>query len=164
MMRQSRTNGGRVFRINGKKVVDAKKLKALTITQKDCDQGDKKNPALCAAARAIRREFPGAIGAEVHLGRAYVEYPDKVVRYVTPKALRTEIVAFDRGGTFEPGEYLLNKARSVEKARYAKMRHDRAKGLIRLQPTTTAGRAARARHRPHIVAGVRTRRARFTTA
>lgn len=94
--------------INGKKVVDAKSKMKIHITKRDATEGDNKNPSGCAAARAARRDVPHCVSARVHIGRVYVEYKDKWVRYNTPKALRTEIVAFDKGGSFEPGEYFLN--------------------------------------------------------
>ena|SRR5882762_1769533 len=93
--------------INGKKVVDATKAVTINITNRDVTDGDNKNPSGCAAARAAKRDIPSAINARVHIGRVYIEKPDKWVRFETPHALRTEIIAFDRGGSFEPGEYKL---------------------------------------------------------
>jgi hypothetical protein len=92
--------------INGKKVVDATKRVKIMITKKDTVEGDNKNPSSCAAARAAKR-IENCISARVHLGRVYIEQKDKWVRYQTPEALRSEIIAFDRGGSFQPGEYTL---------------------------------------------------------
>ena len=95
--------------INGKKVVDATKLLHIEITKQDAERGRNKDPGGCAAALAIVRSFKkeGAKAARVHLGRIYVEYPDKWVRYKTPAGLKTEIVSFDRGRSskFMEGTY-----------------------------------------------------------
>jgi hypothetical protein len=93
------------MRIAGKRVVDATKAAKLRITKRDVALGDTKDPGACAAARSILREFEGAKAARVHLGRVYVEYEDKWVRYRTPTSLKSEVIAFDRGGQFSPGEY-----------------------------------------------------------
>ena len=95
--------------INGKRVVDATKPLHISINKRDASLGKTKDPGACAAARAIIRTVADAKGARVHLGRTYVEYPDKWVRYKTPDALKTEIVSFDRGGKAEytEGDYTL---------------------------------------------------------
>lgn len=93
--------------INGKKVVDATRKVKIKITPRDATEGDNKNPSSCAAARAAKRDVPHCISARVHIGRVYIEQKDKWVRYNTPGSLRTEIIAFDRGGSFDPGEFEL---------------------------------------------------------
>lgn len=99
------------MQINGKKVVDASGPLKITITPRDAALGKTKDPGGCAAARAIIRGYKdeGAKAARVHIGRTYIEYVDKWVRYKTPDALRTEIVSFDRGTQpkFMAGEYKL---------------------------------------------------------
>jgi len=104
--------------INGKKVVDATKPISIHITARDAIDGANKDPAGCAAARAVKRDLH-CVSARVHIGRVYVETPKQWVRYHTPRSLRTEIIAFDRGGSFEPGEYKLgvpeNRRVQVEK-------------------------------------------------
>ena len=92
------------MRIAGKKVVDATKPLRITISKRDASLGKTKDPGACAAARAIIRTLADVKGARVHLGRTYVEYPDKWVRYKTPNALKTEIVSFDRGARAEYAE------------------------------------------------------------
>lgn len=99
------------MRINGKKVVDAKKPLKITITARDANGASRRDPGNCAAARAIVRGYreEGATGARVHLGRTYIEYDDKWVRYNTPRSLKTEIVSFDRktNPEYSCGEYNL---------------------------------------------------------
>jgi hypothetical protein len=99
------------MQINGKRVVDASGPLKITITPRDAALGKTKDPGGCAAARAIVRGYrdDGAKAARVHLGRTYVEYDDKWVRYKTPVPLKAEIVSFDRGNKpeFMQGEYKL---------------------------------------------------------
>ena len=93
--------------INGKPVVDAKKSVKINITERDVETGNNKNPGSCAAAKAAKHSLK-CISARVHIGRVYIEQEKQWVRYTTPAALRTEIVAFDKGGSFQPGEYKLS--------------------------------------------------------
>jgi hypothetical protein len=97
----------RVQEIDGKPVFDAKKPLILTVNRNDVAKADAKEPADCAVARACRRELH-AKEVRVHLGRVYVRLNEgNWTRYITPKAMRSEIIAFDRGGAFEPGEFRL---------------------------------------------------------
>lgn len=96
----------RIMKINGLPVVDAKDSITLVVTAKDIENAKKKNQAECAAAVACRRQLK-ASEARVHLGRTYIRFNGKYRRYITSSALRDEIVAFDRGGRFQPGEYML---------------------------------------------------------
>ena len=95
--------------IAGKKVVDAKKPLRISISKQDATKGKTKDPGACAAARAIVRTVADCKSARVHLGRTYVEFPDKWVRYKTPDGLKIEIVSFDRGtkAEYAEGEYTL---------------------------------------------------------
>jgi hypothetical protein len=125
-------------------VVDAKSPVVITITKNDIERADRKEPADCALARACRRELH-AKEARIHLGTTYLRMNEgNWVRYRTSAALRTEIIAFDRGGTFEPGEYRL-----TPKPPSQKLGADRRDG-----PRLKRGKPRRP---PHIVTGVRTR-------
>ena len=95
--------------IAGKKVVDAKKPLRISISKADAAKGKTKDPGACAAARAIVRTIADCKSARVHLGRTYIEFPDRWVRYKTPEGLKVEIVSFDRGSKAEytEGEYTL---------------------------------------------------------
>lgn len=92
-------------RINGKLVVAAKRKVTLHISAADVRKGNTKDPGACAAALAAMREIPNCVAARVHLGRVYLLQKDKWLKFKTPEALRGEIIAFDRGGKFEPGDY-----------------------------------------------------------
>lgn len=94
--------------IHGKPVVNAKKVVTLHISPMDVKKGSVKDPGACAAARAAMRAVPNCIAARIHIGRAYLLGKDgKWLRYKTPEALRGEVITFDRGGKFQPGEYTL---------------------------------------------------------
>jgi hypothetical protein len=97
----------KVTAIDGLPVLNAKGPLVLTITDGDINKADNKNPADCVVARAIRRQCH-AMEARVHLTRVYVRTTkDHWDRYRTPKAMRDEIIAFDRGGSFEAAAFHL---------------------------------------------------------
>lgn len=137
--------------IKGKKIVDANEPLQLSISKADVRAGKVRNPSGCAAAVALERECKGAVSAHVHLSRVYVEYPDKIVRYKTPPALRTEIVSFDRGHRFDAGDYMLPPPPPSDVRRIG-----RQQGSSTSQ--TNPNRDRRYRKRPyHQVSGVRVR-------
>lgn len=125
------------MRINGKRVVDASKPLRISISKQDAALGKTKNPAKCAAARAIIRTLADVKGARVHLGRTYIEYPDKWVRYKTPQGLKIEIVSFDRGSKpeYTEGSYTLYAPAPTDKL-----------GMRKKIAGNTSGR----KRRPHI--------------
>jgi hypothetical protein len=101
----------KVYTISGLPIVDAKRPITLHITKADIARAADsiQEPARCAAARACYREL-GAKEVRIHMYRAYVRTNDhNWVRYYVDGRLRHEIIAFDRGGSFEPGEYKLSK-------------------------------------------------------
>jgi len=108
-------------KIGGRPVVNGKRKVLLHISPADVRGGKNKDPGACAAAKALMREIPNCIKARVHLGRTYLLKDDNQwYRYKTPDALRTEIVAFDKGGKFEPGEYELRPLAPSELLPYKK--------------------------------------------
>jgi hypothetical protein len=133
------------MQIAGKPVKDSRKRLTIHITKNDVEKGDVKDPGACAAARCIKREL-GVKDVRVHIGRTYVDMGDHWLRYRTSKGLRTEIVAFDRGGSFEPGEYDL-----VQIPPQDQFDHKRKKA-----PGPKIARRKIARH-IHVTAGVRER-------
>lgn len=115
------------MKIDGAVVVDAKKPIVLKITDKDVQLGNNKDPGACAAARCLLRK-PDVEQARVHIGRTYLKVAGKWTRYKTSKALRTEIVAFDRGGSFEPGTYSLSPLSPAERAKHGRRQGSNAPG------------------------------------
>lgn len=95
----------KVTTFEGLPVRDATHSVILHVQPRDISGSKSKKPGGCAAARAIKRE-QGA-EARVHLGRVYVKRGKHWDRYMTPRNLRDEIIAFDRGGVFEPSEVTL---------------------------------------------------------
>lgn len=94
-----------MIRIDGLPVRDLTKPLKLIISQEDCRKGNTKAPSSCAAALAAMR-LPKVSEARVHIGRVFLKIDNKYwLRGKTPNALRTEIISFDRGGKFVPGEY-----------------------------------------------------------
>lgn len=132
--------------INGAKVVDATKKVVIKITNQDCKKGNTKDPGACAAALACLRELPNCTEARVHLGRTYVKQGRSWVRYHTPQALRSEIVAFDRGGKFAPGEYTLTPMQPAK-------RTGKQQGTNTRLSTPKKFQKPRAKY--HVISGVR---------
>lgn len=93
-------------KIGSKPVEEAKSPLHISITAEDVKKGSRKAPDACAAALACKK-LPGVVNARVHSSRVYIETPKKWVVYHTPVNLTKEIVAFDRGGKFYPGEFNL---------------------------------------------------------
>lgn len=93
--------------IDRKPVVDADKPVTLQITQSDCKHGSKKDPTRCAAALALKRAT-GCDECRVHIACTYLRFGNKWLRYATPPSLKAEIISFDRGGGFYPGDFRLH--------------------------------------------------------
>jgi ribosomal protein L16/L10AE len=138
------------MKIDGLKVVDAVKPMILKITNDDCAKGNKKKAGSCAAARALCRSAK-VEEARVHIGRVYVKAEGKWTRYMPSPALRSEIIAFDRGGKFEPGEYKLAALQPSVRANTRKKRKQKPLSQ-RLD-----GSRPQKRLKPHIVSGIRDR-------
>jgi hypothetical protein len=103
--------------IDGKPVIDAKSSITLHIAKQDCVGANPKRPESCAAARNIKRDLK-AIDCRVHLSRVYIrQNKGNWQRYATPANLRAEIIAFDRGGAFEPGDYILSPLQPTQRKR-----------------------------------------------
>lgn len=94
--------------IDGLPVLNAKKPIKLHVNKNDVRISDPKKPDHCAVAVACKREL-AAKEVRVHLSRVYVRTNNSNwTRYIVPKSMRTEIIAFDRGGTFVPGDFSLS--------------------------------------------------------
>ncbi len=98
----------RQMTIDGLPVFDAGKSITVEILPEDIRKGRARSPGACAAALACKRYFKTK-EAFVNVGRTYIRQKDHWLRYLTTGALRSEIVAVDRGGKFSPGEYTLLK-------------------------------------------------------
>lgn len=131
------------MKIAGTKVVDAKAPISLKITKRDCSTGSLKDPSACAAAKALCR-LSDVKECRVHISRVYIKANGKWVRYGTPPALRSEIIAFDRGGKFEPGTYRLAAVQPTVRF-----------GVRKTKPNRRDGSRPQKRYKPHVVKGIR---------
>lgn len=88
-------------------MTDAISSFTLTITKTDINKAEPMNPYSCAAACALKRQ--GFAEAIVMRATTYINHGTKRnpnwVRYATPAALTREIIALDRGGSMEPGDF-----------------------------------------------------------
>lgn len=139
------------MKIHGKEVLDAADTLPVKITKDDVRRGATKKAESCAAARAICREG-GFTEARVHVARTYVRRNDGTwLRFATPPNLGKEIVAFDRGGSFEPGEYTLTPIQPSQKMGQRAKRKN-------LKPKLGPHRRPNGAPRPyHVTTGIRSR-------
>ena len=95
--------------MDGLPIVDATTDLKLSITKADVQGSRKKDPSKCAAAQALSRTFKTE--AKVFMSRTYIKSPDKKswLRFITPEPIAREITSFDRGSSFECGEYKLRR-------------------------------------------------------
>lgn len=131
--------------IDGIEVEDATKPLILHIREADCKSG-KKDPSGCAAAKAACR-IDGVIEARVYRTRTYLLMQSKGKkvwkRHNTPNSIRNELIAFDRGGSFEPDDYTLGIVGVSE-------RLGATAGRLPVKGGKRSGRNA-----PHVVKGIR---------
>lgn len=135
--------------IDGLPVIDAKRALQIVVQPGDISRSlranGRKEPDSCAMAKAMRRQTH-CKDVRIHLARTYVRQNDgNWQRYMTPGALRQEIIAFDRGGRFEPGAYLLKVAQPSKKATGKRQGSDKDKRKNKKR-----------RHSPTVVKNVRT--------
>jgi hypothetical protein len=140
---------GENMEINGKPVINSKRKIMIEISPRDIKKGMTRDPGSCAAAQCLMRTVPGIKGARVHVKMTYIEFDDHWERLRTPPSLSREIVAFDRGAPFYPGQYNIGPLSKGEQERYGK-----AAGQGGGQDKTNRNK----RRRPyHITEGIRER-------
>ena len=98
----------KTYTINGRQCIDATKSITLNITNNDCTLASRKDHANCVISRACMKSTGS--DALVYVSRVYIkqDYQDVWVRYIVRNSLRTQVVAFDQGGDFSPGTYVLD--------------------------------------------------------
>jgi len=145
----------RILKLDGEpvKVVDAKKNLPLHITPRDVRAGTLKDAKTCAAAKALCR-MPGVEAARVNLSRTYVKENGKWTRYFTPPPLRNEIIAFDRGGEFAPGDYTLYPVQPIVQFKNREVRAEYMREYNKRKPKNKHPQKGN-RAKPHVVSGVR---------
>lgn len=92
----------------GLKIVEAKKPLLLEVRGMDIARATKKDPQSCGFARACKRSHK-VKAAYFFRTTAWLEYSDRIVRYILPQSMQREIVAFDRNQTMAPGLYQLSR-------------------------------------------------------
>jgi len=102
-------------RIGGRNVIDSTETIQIEITEQDTQFASRKDHGNCAVARACMKQE--GTDALVHISRVFLKMKHKNlwVRYIVRNDLRTEIVAFDRGGNFEPGIFKLYRVQPAKK-------------------------------------------------
>jgi hypothetical protein len=74
--------------------------------------------------------------SRVHLGCTYLRFGKKWLRYATPPSLKAEIISFDRGGGFYPGDFRLHP---MPEAAPRALRHCGFLSLVRGTPRLPPG-------------------------
>jgi hypothetical protein len=110
--------------IDGRPVHNAAMPVRLNVTAADIKDGAPLNPYACAIALAAVRQVKGATAAKVHLSCCYIMVNGEWRRYRMQEHTTREVVAYDRGGKFIPGEYDLMPVSAAELVR----RVDRIRG------------------------------------
>jgi hypothetical protein len=141
------TMGNRLLEIDGLPVKDAKKSIRLEIMREDIANARKKNPNCCAVAKACTRGL-NVKAVKVHLTRLYLNTDGKCfTRYIVGGAMRSEIIAFDRGGKFQPGMYNLavpDKTKALGYSKKSRSVRKDEKGKPKLIKTYTETKNIRA--------------------
>lgn len=89
-----------------KTVVDGNSSIIVEVTKRDCESKAVKSHKDCALALACKRHFD-IQGVIIAVRVAYLVEKDRAIRYGLGEAIAREITAFDRHGSFAPGEYKL---------------------------------------------------------
>lgn len=109
----------RITQIKGKAIEDAVNPVVIKVSKGDIKGGVPKNPSKCVIARTCRRQLKTA--AKMYLTRIYIlNGKGTWYRYMVPRNLRAEIIAFDRGGKFFPDEFVLHPPSPSKKLGYSK--------------------------------------------
>ncbi len=96
------------------RVMDAKAHMNIEVTKHDDSVATKKAHKGCAMAVACKRKL-NLDGVIISVKTAYMIKGKKAIRFIVPEHVSREVVSFDRGGHFEPGEYSLNKPTSTHR-------------------------------------------------
>lgn len=87
-------------------VTDATKGTAIEVTRTDTSSAKRRSHRTCAMAVACKRKL-NLDGVIISVKTAYLVKGTKAIRYLVPESVSREIVSFDRGSDFAPGDYKL---------------------------------------------------------
>ena len=90
------------------KIKDATRAVTIEVTKSDVRSSQTKSHRTCAIATACKRMLH-LDGVVISRAIAYLIKDGVATRYRVSDAAAREVIAFDRGGSFEPGEYRLVK-------------------------------------------------------
>ena len=107
--KRTRKTAGQPKTYRGKPVIDSKQPLTFTVSDGDVKRSERNSPEKCAGACAIKRLNPNVEEVHMHRFVTMVEFPDRVIRYQTPRGLRDQLLIFDAAQKFEPGRYHLAK-------------------------------------------------------
>ena len=96
----------RKFAPNVTKVRDADEDLLINVTDRDDKTSKRKSHGECAMAVALKRQEK-ATSVIISARTAYVIKGKEAIRYKVPEAASKEVVSFDRGAGFAPGDYKL---------------------------------------------------------
>jgi hypothetical protein len=146
----------RYARANGLKIKDAKTPLDISVNKADLRGARKKDPANCAFAKACKRQED--VDEVFFFGTtAYTKKGKTLTRYLMPTSMQKEVVAFDRGGKFEPGEYNLKAPVKTQKleARREYSRKISSEGRSRSKPGPHVVKDGSRRVKSHITTNIR---------
>jgi hypothetical protein len=89
-------------------IEDASECVAIEVTKHDDKIAQKKDHKTCAMAVACKRKL-GLDGVMISINTAYLVKGTTARRYHLPQSVAREVVSFDRGAGFAPGQYQLSK-------------------------------------------------------
>jgi hypothetical protein len=98
---------------NVTEVKDASKDLIFKVTETDVRKARHKDHLECVLARACKRSF--GVSTIMALKTCYIIQGNTAIRYKVPERAAREIVAFDRGASFSPGEYRFKAPSKREK-------------------------------------------------
>lgn len=141
----------RLARDLGLPIVDADEPLLLNVRPADVTGASSKDPRRCAFAKACKRMYRGVQQAYFYRGTAWLQYADRMVRYLLPDSVQREIVSFDRAGIIAAGSYRLVPAPPSDRLGMGSERSRRS----RVSPERRAALKAGGRRRVQRVAGIR---------
>lgn len=118
------------------KKIDATGSLFLEVTQGDIDKSTRKNPTCCAFAKATERVIPGVKSVYFFRTAAWIEYDDRLIRYILPQNVQDGIKRFDQGGQMHPGVYRLA---TPSKSHTLRANRARQKNRTRKSPRGSTG-------------------------
>jgi len=140
-------------------VVDAENPIIVTVTKDDVVKAKKKDSTMCALSRASAR-LPGVRRGYFFRSMAYLEYANRMVRYVLPPSVQKEIVSFDRSQMFAEGAYQLSPCGNL------RQRHrdrDRSGEIRRAKEKRQVAKSAKGPGDRRFLSGIERRRPKSPT-